>query len=319
MQTRNRNRRRNAMQTSDHGSAYRVLFVTLGGAPRVGLISDIVTQLPENIDVQEMGLLDPLDESEIAALAARADETSVVAYLHGREMVLSRHKLARLAFDTIAALQPNSFDLAVLLSTGILREFESTCPMVNGQRAVDSAIISIAAKGEKVGLVVPLRRHVNELDIPALSLFHVKIAHARQSSPDEMRWAATELEHCDYIVLNSVGYDEDDKRLMAELTGKPILLARQIITSSVLFILNATTQRPISRLPASLQERLDELTPRERQVMTLVCEGLSSKAVARQLNISPRTVEIHRSSVLRKMQVQTSSALIRLMLGIGRA
>lgn len=134
-----------------------------------------------------------------------------------------------------------------------------------------------------------------------------------------MRWAATELEHCDYIVLNSVGYDEDDKRLMAELTGKPILLARQIITSSVLFILNATTQRPISRLPASLQERLDELTPRERQVMTLVCEGLSSKAVARQLNISPRTVEIHRSSVLRKMQVQTSSALIRLMLGIGRA
>lgn len=307
------------MANPQPGSAHRVLFVTLGGAPREGLLSDIVAQLPDNIDVDEVGLLDHLEEHEIATLAAKPDETSVVAYLHGREMILSRRKLARLAYDTVAAVEPNSFELAVLLSTGILREFEGSCPTVNGQRAVDAAVIAIAAKGEKVGLIVPLRRQINELEIPALSLFQIEVAHARHSSADELRWAAEELEGCDYIVLNSVGYDAKDKRVVAEHTGRPVLLARQIITSSVQFFLSSASPRAIPKLPSALQERLDELTPRERQIMSLVCEGLSSKAVARQLSISPKTVEIHRSSVLRKMQVQSSGALIRLMLGIGKS
>jgi len=52
--------------------------------------------------------------------------------------------------------------------------------------------------------------------------------------------------------------------------------------------------------PASQRERLAQLTAREREVMRLAVSGYSNKDIARRLGISFRTVEIHRSRVLKK-------------------
>ena len=59
-------------------------------------------------------------------------------------------------------------------------------------------------------------------------------------------------------------------------------------------------------------ERLATLTDRERQVMTLVVKGSSSKAVAKSLGISYRTVEVHRGHILEKLGVGTIPELIHL-------
>ena len=48
---------------------------------------------------------------------------------------------------------------------------------------------------------------------------------------------------------------------------------------------------------------LDQLTARERQVLRLIARGYAYKSVARELNIAPKTVESHVSSVLRKLQL----------------
>jgi RNA polymerase sigma factor (sigma-70 family) len=56
---------------------------------------------------------------------------------------------------------------------------------------------------------------------------------------------------------------------------------------------------------------LQSLSPRERQVMDLVILGKSNKEVARELNISPKTVEVHRSNVMSKMQVDSLAELVR--------
>jgi DNA-binding NarL/FixJ family response regulator len=53
------------------------------------------------------------------------------------------------------------------------------------------------------------------------------------------------------------------------------------------------------------------LTPRERQVVQLIAEGYSGKGIAKRFNISSRTVETHRSAVLRKLKVQSSRQLVR--------
>jgi len=58
-----------------------------------------------------------------------------------------------------------------------------------------------------------------------------------------------------------------------------------------------------------LEQRLAELTERERDVMRLVARGLPNKLIADELNISVRTVEVHRSRVFDKMDVKSAVEL----------
>lgn len=61
-------------------------------------------------------------------------------------------------------------------------------------------------------------------------------------------------------------------------------------------------------------QHLQRLTGREHQVFELLAEGLSNKQIAQQLDISPRTVEIHRARVMEKLEARNLSDLIRIAL-----
>ena len=65
-----------------------------------------------------------------------------------------------------------------------------------------------------------------------------------------------------------------------------------------------------------LQARLDGLTDRERDVMRLVVSGLPNKLVADQLDISVRTVEVHRARVFDKMGAKSAVDLANLLRGL---
>ena len=62
---------------------------------------------------------------------------------------------------------------------------------------------------------------------------------------------------------------------------------------------------------------LSLLTPREHEVLQLVSEGLSSKEIATQLGLSIKTAESHRASLMKKLGVRKTSALVRLALREG--
>jgi FixJ family two-component response regulator len=62
-------------------------------------------------------------------------------------------------------------------------------------------------------------------------------------------------------------------------------------------------------------ERLATLTEREREVVDHVVKGLSSKSIAMTLNISHRTVELHRGRILNKLRIHSVAELIRLVAG----
>jgi FixJ family two-component response regulator len=61
-----------------------------------------------------------------------------------------------------------------------------------------------------------------------------------------------------------------------------------------------------------LQRRYQSLTPRERQVFTLVVRGLLNKQVAGELGTAEKTVKIHRSQVMRKMEAASLPDLVRM-------
>ena len=58
--------------------------------------------------------------------------------------------------------------------------------------------------------------------------------------------------------------------------------------------------------------RLQALTPREREVLDGLAQGLPNKTIAYDLGISPRTVEIHRANLMTKLQVRSLSEALRL-------
>lgn len=68
-----------------------------------------------------------------------------------------------------------------------------------------------------------------------------------------------------------------------------------------------------------IRERLDSLTPREREVLTLVTSGKANKVMAADLGLSQRTVEIHRSRVMEKMGATSVAQLVRMVLDLGGA
>jgi len=61
-----------------------------------------------------------------------------------------------------------------------------------------------------------------------------------------------------------------------------------------------------------LRERYDELTPREREVLGFVVQGLLNKQIAAELGTSETTVKIHRGQVMRKMQAESLPDLVRM-------
>lgn len=64
-------------------------------------------------------------------------------------------------------------------------------------------------------------------------------------------------------------------------------------------------------------DRIAVLTAREREVLAELVHGASNKQIARALAISPRTAEVHRARVMRKMEADSLSHLVRMAMGAG--
>jgi DNA-binding NarL/FixJ family response regulator len=78
------------------------------------------------------------------------------------------------------------------------------------------------------------------------------------------------------------------------------------------FVLDAfASVPPEQRVQPAFDTELDQLTPRERDVLRLIARGYTYKEIGRELFISAKTVESHVSSVLRKLQLSTRHQLTR--------
>ena len=69
----------------------------------------------------------------------------------------------------------------------------------------------------------------------------------------------------------------------------------------------------------AIRHRMQQLTPREREVLDLVTQGKANKVIAGDLNVSQRTVEIHRARVMEKMGASSLAHLVRMVIEAARA
>ncbi len=74
---------------------------------------------------------------------------------------------------------------------------------------------------------------------------------------------------------------------------------------------------PNESLASDLRTRFEALTPRETEVYGEIVAGATSKEIARALEISPRTVEVHRQNLMTKMEAGSIAELVRMAVALG--
>ena len=67
----------------------------------------------------------------------------------------------------------------------------------------------------------------------------------------------------------------------------------------------------------SIAKRLDRLTPRESEVLALIVAGKMNKQIAHELGVTIKTVETHRASIMKKMEIHSVAILVRLVVESG--
>jgi DNA-binding NarL/FixJ family response regulator len=63
--------------------------------------------------------------------------------------------------------------------------------------------------------------------------------------------------------------------------------------------------------PSAKLKRPESLTPREQQILELIWAGFQNKEIGQRLKISVKTVEVHRTSMMKKMRVRNVAELLR--------
>jgi FixJ family two-component response regulator len=118
-------------------------------------------------------------------------------------------------------------------------------------------------------------------------------------------------------VIMMTGHGDIPMSVRAMKAGAVDFLAKpfrdqEMLDAVTLAIEKDRTQRAADKDITELRTRFETLSPRERQVMTLVTAGRMNKQVAGELNLSEITIKIHRGSAMRKMGARTLADLVRM-------
>jgi FixJ family two-component response regulator len=77
-------------------------------------------------------------------------------------------------------------------------------------------------------------------------------------------------------------------------------------------LVRSSRARAVDVERAAIEERLALLTPREREVLTLLVTGMLNKQIAAELGAAEKTIKVHRGRVMKKMQAESVADLVRM-------
>ena len=95
--------------------------------------------------------------------------------------------------------------------------------------------------------------------------------------------------------------------------------SKRLLNSVEETLLLVNAEKKKSRQQDALEERYERLTSREREIMNFLVRGVSSRKLAEHLGLSSRTVEIHRSKIMHKLEVASLPELVRMVYTSGNS
>lgn len=130
------------------------------------------------------------------------------------------------------------------------------------------------------------------------------------------------VQNSSFPILIMTGHGDVPLAVEAMKLGAVDFLEKPFDDDRLISMIEAALRQagPVAKNEAIAQEvaaRVASLSPRERQVMEGLIAGLSNKLIAREYDISPRTIEVYRANVMTKMQANSLSELVRLAMRAG--
>jgi two-component system response regulator NreC len=176
----------------------------------------------------------------------------------------------------------------------------------------DILVIGEARDGlEAVSVVEKLKPDVIVLDLmmPKLNGLEVTRQIAKQTRVLVVSMHANEAYVMEAFRNGASGY------LLKDSTAQELVDAVFKVSKGLRYLSSPLSERAIDfyieRTQSSSFDPYETLTTREREVFQLMAEGLSNNDISSNLHISPRTVEIHKSHVLHKLNLTTQTDIVR--------
>lgn len=152
---------------------------------------------------------------------------------------------------------------------------------------------------------------ITDLALPGRSGIQ-SLADIQRLSPSTRKLILTAHNSEEYIraALNAGA----DGYVLKDACSAELMLAIRTVTTGQRFLCKAIASTFLTAYLMNSDSRAHQgsangMTPREREVLTRIAQGESNKLIARALGVSPKTVEKHRSNVMRKLQLHNAAAI----------
>lgn len=184
------------------------------------------------------------------------------------------------------------------------------------EKADDMEVVGEAADGKNaIQIVTQLVPDVVILDVAMPILNGIEVTEQIRS-----------LKLSTHVIILSM-YDDETLVRRALQHGATGYLLKRSVSEELILAVRAASRNEAYLSPSisnviltnflssnesmSLEEPLDKLSPRERQILQLLAEGYTNSSIAQHLSLSSKTVEKHRANVMLKLNVQDIAGLIR--------
>ena len=158
----------------------------------------------------------------------------------------------------------------------------------------------------------------NDFTRPGCLILDVRMPHM---SGLELQLKLREL-GCDLPIIFISGHGAIDMAVNTLKAGAVDFLQKPVDDQRLLEAIDNAVAKNLSHRRnfaevADFKSRLEQLTQREREVIRMVSQGYSNKEVAREFDISEKTVQVHRGAAYRKLDIHNAAEIARLLLRSG--
>ncbi len=178
-------------------------------------------------------------------------------------------------------------------------------------------VVAEAADGEDaLRLCRELRPDIVVLDIGLPGLTGLEVAQRLREEKAEIRILIVSA-HSDEEYVRQALRLEVDGYLSKDSTTEELEVALKAVERGSSFLSPTVSRQVVRDYVRRMDEGSPELTPRQRDIVRLIAEGLSTKEIAFRLGLSAKTVETHRAQIMQRLGVDSVAGVTRYAIRVG--